>query len=91
MSYLGHLINQEGVQWDPESIRVVLKWEVPRKKRELQSFVGFANYNREFIKDYAVIAAPIRHLVRTKGTTMQWTTECQREFDVLKTNYAVHP
>ena len=55
--YLGRLINQEGVQPDPESVRVVLKWEVPRNKRELQSFLGFANYYREFIKDYAVIAA----------------------------------
>ena len=67
-----------------ESVRVVLKWEVPRNKRELQSFLGFANYYREFIKDYAVIAAPIQHLVRTRGTVMEWTPECQRAFEILK-------
>ena len=82
---MGRLINQEGVQPDPESVRVVLKWEVPRNKRELQSFLGFANYYREFIKDYAVIAAPIQHLVRTRGTVMEWTPECQRAFEILKT------
>ena len=37
--YLGRLINQEGVQPDPKSVRVVLKWEVPRNKWELQSFL----------------------------------------------------
>ena len=81
--YYGRLINEEGVEPDPESIRVVLKWEVPRNKRELQSFLGFANYNREFIKDYEVVAVPIQHLVRTRGTVREWTSRCQRAFGYL--------
>ena len=67
---MGRLINKEGGQPDPKSVRVVLKWEVPRNKRELQSFLGFANYYREFTKFIAV---------------MQWTPECQRAFEILKT------
>ena len=85
------MINQEGVQPDPESVRVLLKREVPRNKSELQSFLGFANYYREFIQDYAVIAAPIQHLVRTRRTVMEWTPECQRAFEILKTSLCSAP
>ena len=56
--YLGRLKNQEGVKPVPESVRVVLKWEVPRNKQKLRKFLGFANCYREFIKDYTVIATP---------------------------------
>ena len=66
--YLGRLINQEGVQLDLESVRVPLKWEVPRNKRELQSFLGCANYYREFIKDYAVIVALFRYQIQVEKT-----------------------
>ena len=68
--YLGHLINQDGVQPDAELVRAVMKWEVPRNKRELQNVLEFVNYYKAFIKNYAVIAAPMQHLARTKGMTI---------------------
>ena len=56
--YLGRLINQDGVQSDPDSVKAVLKWEVPHNKREVSGFLGLANYYREFIMGYTIKVAP---------------------------------
>ncbi len=42
--YLGRVFDKEGVRPDPESVETVMQWRRPRNKRELQSFLGFANY-----------------------------------------------
>ena len=48
VNYLGHVINKEGVQTDPEKIACIEKWELPNCKKELQTFLGFCNYYRRF-------------------------------------------
>ncbi len=47
--YLGCRVDKEGVRPGPESIKTVMEWGRPRNKLELQSFLGFADYYREFI------------------------------------------
>jgi len=42
----------------------VLKWPVSRNVKEVQKFLGLANYYRRFIKDFAKLAAPLHVLVR---------------------------
>jgi len=41
---LGHIINGQQVQMDPAKLQVMAKWPVPTKKKEVQAFLGFANY-----------------------------------------------
>ena len=49
--YLGKLIDKKGVQPDPEKLEAVEKWETPKDLRQVASFLGFAGYYREFVKD----------------------------------------
>ena len=51
--YLGRMVDRHGVRPDPEAKEAVLKWKAPRTDTQLMSFLGFANYYREFIKGYA--------------------------------------
>lgn len=46
VSYLGHVISQDGVSADPRKIDAVSKWEWPTSVPELCSFLGFASYYR---------------------------------------------
>ena len=39
-----------GVTVRPEHVQVIRDWPLPTTKQELQSFLGFANYHREYIK-----------------------------------------
>ena len=49
IKYLGRVVSAEGIKPDPKAVVKLRDWEVPRNKTEMQSFLGFANYYREFI------------------------------------------
>jgi len=52
------------VEIQKEKVEGVLNWLVPRNVKEVQKFLGLANYYRKFIKDFARIAALLHMLVR---------------------------
>jgi len=64
VEFLGVIISPKGVEMQKEKIEGVLNWPVPRNIKEVQKFLGLANYYRRFIKDFAKIAAPLHVLVR---------------------------
>ena len=57
--YLGLIISTDGIQMDPEKVKAIQSWNVPSTLRELQRFVGFANFYRRFIKNFSRIARPL--------------------------------
>ncbi len=83
IKYLGRIIDGEGVKPDPESIQTVMQWKRPRNKRELQSFLGFANYYREFIRGHSELVEPMNRLVK-KNQDFQWTLEAEESFELTK-------
>ena len=50
IKYLGRMEDRHGVRPDPEAVEAVLTWKAPRTDTQLMSFLGLANYYREFIK-----------------------------------------
>ena len=48
------------------------------------SFLGFANYYREFIKGYADKVYPMQKLMRNKGKKFEWNDEAQVAFENIK-------
>jgi hypothetical protein len=64
---LGHVVSAFGVSVEPEKIVVVRDWPRPTNICELQSFLGFANYFRRFIRGYFTIGAPLTELTGSKS------------------------
>ena len=58
------VIGPKGVEMQKEKVEEVLNWPVPRNIKEVQKFLGLANYYRRFIKDFARIVVPLHVLVR---------------------------
>ena len=84
IKYLGRLVDKHGVRPDPEAVEAVLTWKAPKTDTQLMSFLGFANYYREFIKGYADKIYPMQRLVRNKGKKFTWTDEAQVSFENIK-------
>ncbi|MBW0471783.1 hypothetical protein O181_011498 [Austropuccinia psidii MF-1] len=51
VEYLGYVVSSEGLKMDQENIQQILNWPPPRSLKALQSFLGFANFYRHFIKN----------------------------------------
>ena len=50
VQFLGHVINEKGIQVDPTKIEAVKNWEVPKTPTEVRQFLGLAGYYRRFIE-----------------------------------------
>jgi hypothetical protein len=55
VEYLGMIISQGAVRMDPAKVKAVADWPTLRNLRDVCSFVGFANFYRQFIKDFSKI------------------------------------
>jgi hypothetical protein len=68
---------------DPEKIKAILEWPVPKNAHEVRSFVGLVGYYQRFVEGFSKIAKPITTL-QCKGVKYEWTEECNSAFIELK-------
>ena len=62
--FLGHIINGSQVQTDPGKLQTMSKRPIPTKRKEVQLFLGFANYYRRFIENYSAEAYPLIDIIK---------------------------
>src|SRR5215813_8084594 len=67
---------------DPIKVQGVANWPTPTCKREVQAFLGFANFYRHFIKDFGKIAQPLTKL--TGNQSWEWGNDQQKAVDGIK-------
>ena len=58
-AYLGHIINANGIQPDPEKVAAVQNWLECTNITDLQAFLGLCNYYRQFVEKYSQVALPL--------------------------------
>ncbi|CAI5479908.1 unnamed protein product [Closterium sp. Yama58-4] len=90
VQFLGHMVSAEGIHVDSRKIKDVKKWKVPENMKELQHFIGFANYYYRFVPQYAKIAAPLTNLLK-KDTPYKWDTPQQQAMEQLQTALTTAP
>ena len=62
--YLGRIVSADGIKPDPDAVAKIREWLPPRNKEELQSFLGFANYYRDFVPFHAAKVQPMQELLK---------------------------
>ena len=83
LSFLGHLVGQDGIKVDPAKIQVVRDWPQPENLLQLRHFLGLTNYFRRFVQGYAARFTPLVRLTK-KDMPFVWSSECQEAFEQLK-------
>ncbi len=75
---------------DPEKVKAVVEWPIPSDRKQLQWFLGFANYYRKFIWNYSSVAAPL-HMLTSSKVKFFWTPEVDQAFKRLKVCFTTAP
>ncbi|XP_061463312.1 uncharacterized protein LOC133375581 [Rhineura floridana] len=90
LDFLGYRISAEGVEMDPGKVSCILDWGQPVTKKDVQRFLGFANYYRKFIPGFSKLTAPLTDCLRGKKK-FQWTENATEAFEELKRRFATEP
>ncbi|KIN98938.1 hypothetical protein M404DRAFT_30906 [Pisolithus tinctorius Marx 270] len=90
VEYLGYVLSPSGLTMSAEKVQAVRDWPEPRKVRDIQSFLGFANFYRRFINNYSDIVVPLTRLTR-KGAPWNFSEECHSAFLCLKDAFSSAP
>ena len=90
VEYLGYILSPEGLFMASDKIKVIQDWPEPRKVKDVQSFLGFANFYRRFIYNFSDIVIPLTRLTR-KNTTFTFGEKERASFELLKSAFSSAP
>ena len=90
VEYLGYILSPTGLTMSEDKIKIIQDWPEPRRVKDVQSFLGFANFYRRFIYNYSDIVVPLTRLTR-KGAPWNFTPECRSAFEALKKAFTSAP
>ena len=83
MSFLRHIVSEEGIQVDLKKVKMIIEWKPPRNVIEVRGFLELAGYYRRFVKGFSMTATPMARLLQ-KNVKFEWSKKCQISFDKLK-------
>ncbi len=90
MEYLGYILSLEGLCMSEDKVKAILDWPVPWKVKDIQSFLGFANFYCCFIHEYSSIVIPLT-CVTHKGTPWKFDDKSMAAFNELKQAFTHAP
>jgi hypothetical protein len=82
VEYLGHIVSHEGVKVDPNKIKAMMEWPIPKTLNKLRGFLGLTRYYHKFVKNYGQIVTPLTTLLKKEA--FSWTQEATKSFEKLK-------
>ncbi|CEL59204.1 hypothetical protein RSOLAG1IB_03137 [Rhizoctonia solani AG-1 IB] len=83
VEYLGIIVSDKGFSLDKLKIQAVQEWPTPTTVKQVQSFLGFANFVRRIVANFSQIARPLHNLVK-KEVKWQWTDREETAFRELQ-------
>jgi transposase InsO family protein/predicted aspartyl protease len=89
VEFLGRKVGRDGITIQDSKIQAVLDWPTPRDKTQLEQFLGFANYHRAFVPDFAGKTSCLYAL--TGKREFNWGPPQQSAFESLKTLLVTAP
>ena len=86
---IGVIVGKGQVKMEQEKIKIVKEWKMPIKIKDVESFLGFANFYQHFIQNFSHTARPLNELKGKKE--WKWNEEHQKAFKKLKDKITSQP
>ena len=90
VKYLSFILSKDGLKMDPSKVQTIQNWPEPRKVKDVQSFLGFANFYCCFISNYSDIVILLTQLTH-KGIPWNFTDAAWKSFQALKSAFISTP
>ncbi|KAJ1088154.1 hypothetical protein NDU88_001313 [Pleurodeles waltl] len=90
VEFLGVILTPQGMVMAERKVKAVSEWPIPKSVRDVQCFLGFANFYRRFINHFSQTVAPITKLLRKKEKFV-WSPEADQAFSTLKEAFSTAP
>jgi len=90
VGFLGVIIRLDGIRMEKEKVQEVVDWLVLKSVKDVQKFLGLANYYRWFVKDFARIAKLLYEMTR-KNIKWNWGEKQKKAFEELKEIFTIEP
>lgn len=78
VNVLGHLLSGDSRRPDPSKVLAAQLWQTPQTGKEIERFLGFTNYLRDNIPNYAKLAAPLECLRKIRQISEREWTQIRR-------------
>ena len=88
LKYLGHIIDEKGIQADPDKTAAIREMKSPKTVSELRRFLGMANQLGKFSRNLATLTQPLRELL-SKKITWTWNTQQEEAFNRVKSELSI--
>ena len=88
--YLEYLISEDGISPLLDKLDSIKNMPLLECRKEIRQFLGLIGYYRKVVPRFADISRPLTRLTR-KETTFNWTPECQKSFELLKSYLCGEP
>ena len=89
ISILGVVVGKGQIQIKQEKIKAVNEWKMPTRVKDVENFLGFANFYRHFIQNFSHTTKPLNKLKGKKE--WKWKEKHQRAFEELKEKITSQP
>ncbi len=91
ISFLGYVISSGGLAMDERKVQAVINWPRPLTIKELQRFLGFANFYQRFTHNFSTTAAPLTSMFKKGQQRLVWTPTTLSAFQELKERFTSAP
>lgn len=83
--FLGHIISTDGIKPNPDKLKAINNYRIPKTPKEIKRFLGLVGYYRKFIKDFARIAKPMTSFLKQNSKVNINCPKYIEAFETLKT------
>jgi len=93
VSYLGHVLNHNGVTMSDERKEKVINFPLPKVSKELKSFLGVVNFFRDHVRNHSCRVRKLHAMLHDykKHKKLTWTEDALKEFYTIKRLIADSP
>ena len=90
VEYLEYILSPSSLTMSDNKVKIIQDWLEPKKVKDIQSFLGFANFYHQFIFNYLDIVIPLTHLIQ-KDIPWKFDSSCHDAFNSLKKAFISAP